>query len=226
MGRARQDIVTGKSLLHVTFRCHNREFYFDSNEVKSLVYKILLKYKKKHDLHIFDWVIMSNHVHLLVYAPSRDVLSRYMHSCNLAIAKTINKIFNKRGQAIEDRFRSPVIECQEYALNTVGYIWLNPLRAGMVDRNTIRSYRYSSLYFKLRGLRDRLVSSYEVLERLLGFDVLQGAKIQEFALRFLASLLEREFVDDSILVFEGLHSIGSENFRMRRRWRREFRSSA
>ena len=65
---------------------------------------------------------MSNHAHLLIYTPERDILSRFMHSTNLAIAKAINKEFNKRGQAIEDRYKSPVIESEAYALNTIGYI--------------------------------------------------------------------------------------------------------
>ena len=109
MGRARQDIVNNNSLLHVTFRCHNKEFYRHSHIMKTLVYKILLKYRKRFDIQILEWCLMSNRGHLLIYTPERDILSRFMHSTNLAIAKAINKEFTKRGQAIEDRYKSPVI---------------------------------------------------------------------------------------------------------------------
>jgi hypothetical protein len=156
-------------------------------------------------------------MHLLIYTPDRQSLSRYLHATNLSIAKAINKIFAKRGQAIEDRFKSPVIENQFYALNTVGYIWLNPLRAHMVNRRTIRDYRYSSLFFKVRGLKDKLVSDYAILKDLFGFDVLQGKSCQAFAIEWLAQLLTKEMLNDSAEVFENLHSIGNYDFWKNRR---------
>ncbi|SMF85271.1 transposase [Pseudobacteriovorax antillogorgiicola] len=211
MGRARQDIVKPSSLLHVTFRCHNREFYFHSPEMKKRVYQILLKYRETFNVHIFDWVIMSNHVHLLVYSPDRETLSRYLHSTNLAIAKVINQAFKRRGQAIEDRFKSPVIEDESYALNTVGYIWLNPVRAKLVDPQNAQNYRYSSLFFKWRGLDDPLVSDDSVLGELLGISLLHGRSVQEFARYWLEVVLNRisGYISE---VFENLHSIGSYDF--------------
>ena len=216
MGRARQDIVGDHSLIHVTFRCHNKEFYFHSDEMKKYVYKILCNYRKRFDIHVFDWVIMSNHVHLLVYTPDRETLSRFMHSSNLAVAKLINREFKKRGQAIEDRFKSPVIENESYMVNTIGYIWLNPFRAGMVGRASVGDYRYSSLFYKLRGLADRLCSSYHVLKKVFGFCVTKKSKLQRFAMKLLQKMLSKEWCDSSS-VFEALHSIGSEDYCKARR---------
>mgnify|MGYP000412029766 CR=1 FL=1 len=42
MGRARKDIITEPSLVHITFRCHNREFYLDSDKIKYQIYKITI----------------------------------------------------------------------------------------------------------------------------------------------------------------------------------------
>ncbi|WP_207912412.1 transposase [Pseudobacteriovorax antillogorgiicola] len=201
---------------HVTFRCHNREFYLHSPKMKKLVYQILLKYQKIFDVRIFEWVIMSNHVHLMLYTPDRDTLSRYLHSTNLAIAKAINRDFKKSGQAIQDRFKSPVIENHSYALNTVGYIWLNPVRANLIKPKNAQNYPYCSLFYKWRGLHDPLVSDDSILNELLGFSFLQGRSVQQFARYWLQIVLSR-ISSHSCEVFENLHSVGSYEFWKSRR---------
>ncbi len=168
---------------------------------------------------------MSNHGHFLLYTPERDILSRFMHSTNLAIAKAINKEFNKRGQAIEDRYKSPVIESEAYALNTISYIWLNPLRAGMVNHKSIKDYRYSSLYYKLRGINDPLTSDYKIAEDVFGVDLTDGKSEQKFAIEWLGQILTRGIDFEAAKVFEHLHSVGSDAF-IKRRLPRKYCSSA
>ena len=47
MSRARKDILYNNCLAHITFKCHNSEFYFHSDAVKDEIIKIVAKYKKK-----------------------------------------------------------------------------------------------------------------------------------------------------------------------------------
>ena len=135
MGRARQDIVGDHSLIHVTFRCHNKEFYFHSDEMKMNVYKTLCNYRKRFDIHVFD--VGYHDRTMFTFWFTHLIAKPFRGLCILQIlrsAKLINREFKKRGQAIEDRFKSPVIENESNMVNTIGYLWLNHFRAGMVSR--------------------------------------------------------------------------------------------
>jgi len=57
-----------------------------------------------------EYILMSNHVHLKLFVPKLAQLSDFMRTTNSRIAKLINKMFDKTGQAIQDRFKSPVTE--------------------------------------------------------------------------------------------------------------------
>lgn len=136
-----------------------------------------------------------------------------MHDMNLAIARTVNGFYQRRGKAIEDRFRSPVICDYSYCLSTIQYIWLNPVKAKMIAIKDMQDYRYCSLFYRYRGLQDPLADSYAELKTLTGFDVLQRSRSeQDFARNQLNALKSKarnqcEKLIESI--FDHAHTIGN-----------------
>ena len=52
MSRARKDIIYDNCLAHVTFKCHNSEYYFQSEAVKASIVKIVAKNKKRYKIPI------------------------------------------------------------------------------------------------------------------------------------------------------------------------------
>lgn len=215
MGIPRKQIIQDKALTHVTFRAHNREFYFQDSFIKDSILKIIKKYKLTYGIKIFDWVLLSNHAHFTIFTPNAKVLGDFMRASNKAIANLVNKVFRKSGQAIQDRYKSPVIEDIQYAVKVIGYIWLNPVRAGMIDIRHAQDYLYGSLYYKFRNIKDPLSDSYEELEDLSQFDVLKNRTTIRFIkdyLNELKSKLLSELATYCAEIFEHTHSVGSDTF--------------
>lgn len=217
MGRARRDILYDGCLAHVTFKCHNSSFYFKEDAIKQKLIAIVAKHKKKYGVQIFDWVFMSTHPHFLVYVKNVDVFSNFMRQTNRDIAELINGHFNKTGQVIQDRYRSPVIENEVYTLNTIDYIWLNPVRAGITSIEKACDYRFSSLFYRHRGLKDPIADSYEKLQELSGVNVTEGQSEQRFTRDHLNALISKELSHLGCDVMEHLHSLGGLEYVLQRK---------
>jgi len=80
---------------------------------------------------VFAWVIMPNHLHLLL-ASGPVPLSRLMHSLLTGFAVSYNLRHERVGHVFQGRFKSILVEHEAYFRKLVRYIHLNPLRAGIV----------------------------------------------------------------------------------------------
>ncbi len=216
MSRARKHILHDNSLTHITSRCHNQEFYLESDFIKRYVYETLVKCRKVHGISIIEYVFMSNHIHMLVCVESLPRISSFMRHANSLIARKINEVYNKRSQAIEDRYKSPVIEDESYCLNTMLYVWFNPVRARMIQHSKVQDYPWSSLYRRFRGLKDPLVDAYDAVERVVGYRPGGTNSVQRFVADLIAGR-QGELNYLSVEVYESLHSVGSDEFRISRR---------
>ncbi len=79
----------------------------------------------------FAWSLLSNHFHLLLRV--KDIpLSKFMRRLLTGYAVTFNLRHNRTGHLFQNRYKSIVCHEEEYLLELVRYIHLNPLRAGMV----------------------------------------------------------------------------------------------
>lgn len=78
------------------------------------------------------WSLMSNHFHLLLR--TADIpLSRFMRRLLTGYAVTFNLRHKRTGHLFQNRYKSIVCDEEEYLLELVRYIHLNPLRAGLVS---------------------------------------------------------------------------------------------
>ena len=128
--------------VHAMQRGHNRmavfvdkfdyEYYlealFDALEVELI------------DLHAY--VLMTNHIHLLLTAPSKEALSRLFQSVGRRYVQHFNKRHARTGTLWEGRFKSCLINSERYLLEVYRYIELNPVRAGIVEYPHV--YQHSS----------------------------------------------------------------------------------
>ncbi len=89
------------------------------------------------------WVLMSNHVHLLLQTGAEPI-STVMRRLLTGYAQHFNRRYRRHGPLFQNRYKSILCEQDAYLLQLVRYIHLNPLRAGMVeDIEALRRYRYS-----------------------------------------------------------------------------------
>ncbi len=134
-------------LYHVISRGNNREPVFQEDEEFEKYLKICKRYKDQYEFRIYHWVLMNNHVHLLLETKAESSLSKIMQGINLAYTIWFNKKNDKVGHLWQDRFRSMIVEKDNYLMECGRYIERNPLRAGIVKDPG--KYRWSS--FRVYG---------------------------------------------------------------------------
>ena len=128
-------------------RGHNRHdcFFRELDRVVYLKYLAEALEDSECDLHAY--VLMSNHVHLLVTGRLERSISRLMQFAGRRYCRYVNRAYGRTGTLFEGRFKSSLIESEAYLLECMRYIDLNPVRAGMVDgpeRYPWSSYRQNA----------------------------------------------------------------------------------
>jgi putative transposase len=97
---------------------------------------------QKYECRIHAYVLMTNHVHLLVTPMIENGISMMMRSVGRRYVKYINKVYRRTGTLWEGRYKASLIDSDMYLLSCMCYIELNPVRAGMVHDPA--EYRWSS----------------------------------------------------------------------------------
>ena len=113
----------------------------------------------KSDCAIHAYVLMTNHVHLLVTGSMPGSVSRLMQRVGRRYVHRFNASWFRTGTLFEGRFRASLVESDRYLLTCMRYIELNPVRAGMVASAT--DYRWSSVHANAGSRPDRLVTPHE-----------------------------------------------------------------
>ena len=118
---------------HIIQRGNNRQVCFFS-DMDYQVYLDRLKYAaEKFNVKIHAFVLMTNHVHLLATASGKYDISNMMQSLGRVYVHYINETYNRSGTLWEGRYKSTIVDSENYLLTLYRYIELNPVRAGMVS---------------------------------------------------------------------------------------------
>jgi putative transposase len=129
---------------HIIQRGNNRQACFAAEEDFAAYLYWLNQAARKHQVAIHAWVLMTNHVHLLVTPSTNDGISKMMQIVGRHYVRYFNHTYQRTGSLWEGRFKSCVINAEEYLLTCQRYIELNPVRANMVDNPS--DYRWSSYH--------------------------------------------------------------------------------
>jgi len=93
--------------------------------------------------HLFAWVLMSNHFHLLIQTGPVP-LSTIMRRLLTGYAVHFNRRHTRFGHLFQNRYKSILCEADPYLLELTRYIHLNPIRAGLVPTlRALDSYPWS-----------------------------------------------------------------------------------
>ena len=126
---------------HVITRGNQRQNIFRDEEDFGKYLKILGRYKERYKFHLYAYVLMSNHVHLLVETGPIP-LSKIFQGINQSYTLYFNHKYNLSGHLFQGRYKAILCDRDAYLLSLLKYIHLNPLRAGMVK--DLKEYRWSS----------------------------------------------------------------------------------
>ena len=119
---------------HIIQRGNNRDICFVSDLDKATYMRYLRDASIKYDVAVHAWVLMSNHVHLLLTPNQPESISRLMQHIGRDYVRFYNKKYSRTGTLWEGRFRSSLVQAEDYFLICQRYIELNPVRAGLVSR--------------------------------------------------------------------------------------------
>ena len=113
----------------------------------------------RYECVVHAYVLMTNHVHLLMTPATRGGIARVMQSVGTAYALYFNASHHRTGALWEGRYRAIPIETEQYLLTCYRYIERNPVRAGLVV--DAAHHRWSSYRANAFGERDPLVTPHE-----------------------------------------------------------------
>ena len=127
---------------HVVQRGNNRlPCFLDDGD--RLRYLCLLKDALlKTDCRLHAYVLMSNHVHLLVTPSTPGAVARMMQRLGRSYVSLFNARHGRTGTLWEGRYKACLVDSENYVLRCYRYIELNPVRARMID--DAAAYRWSS----------------------------------------------------------------------------------
>jgi putative transposase len=146
--------------LHVVQRGHNRDACFFAEDDYLAYLHWLAESLQGTGCKLHAYVLMTNHVHLLLTPPDMEAMSRLMISLGRRYVQHINKTYHRTGTLWDSRYKSSLVHADEYLLLCQRYIELNPVRAAMVDDPA--HYRWSSYRANGLGQADLLLSPHEV----------------------------------------------------------------
>ncbi|MFC1808043.1 transposase [Candidatus Omnitrophota bacterium] len=148
---------------HVMNRGRRKEkIFFDDGDREAFLQALSDAHELFH-IEIHAFVLMMNHYHLLVHTPKSN-LSRCMRHINGVYTQKINIKHKMDGAVFRGRYKSILVDEEEYLLELVRYIHRNPLKKGIVDRP--QEYKWSShrIYMD-KALKPRWMTLEDVLSR-------------------------------------------------------------
>jgi len=116
---------------HVYCRVARGEFVFSEAEYSEVFIETLLDVRDRDDLSILAWCLMSNHYHVVMKTSSVP-LWRSMARLQGKTAREHNRRRGVLGRLWQSRYRARLIDSNEYFMQVVAYVHLNPVAAGLV----------------------------------------------------------------------------------------------
>ena len=193
--------------LHVIQRGNNREATFFGEEDYARYRDWLGAAAVEYGCAVHGYVLMTNHVHLLVTPHAADSLPRTMQSLGRRYVRYVNTSYRRTGTLWEGRYRAAPIDGEAYFLACCRYIELNPLRARMVRHP--RDYRWSSYRAHALGTTDPLLTGHELYDRL---GRTPAERQKEYRALFRAAL-DDDFVDGLRAATNGGWALGDARFK-------------
>ena len=131
MPRANRYFLPGH-IWHITHRCHKQQFLLKfARDRRAWVYW-LYQSRRRYGLCVLNYVVTSNHIHLLVKDTGRGEIARSMQLIAGRVAQQFNRRKSRKGAYWEDRYHATAVQADNHLRRCIVYIDLNMVRAGVV----------------------------------------------------------------------------------------------
>ncbi|WP_177419307.1 transposase [endosymbiont of Lamellibrachia barhami] len=149
---------------HIIQRGNNRQVCFANEQDMAFYASLLEGYSKEFSVTTHAWIFMTNHVHLLATPHAEEGISKMMQALGRRYVRYFNREYRRSGTLWEGRFKSSLVQSENYLLQCQRYIELNPVRACMT--NDPAEYHWSSYQSNALGKKIALWTPHEEYLRL------------------------------------------------------------
>lgn len=201
-------IIIPNQPVHIMHRGNNRQDIFETEEDMLRITEDIAYALSKADCCLHSYVIMTNHLHLLISPFDKVQLSKFMQTMANRYVRYFNATRNRTGTIWEGRFKSCLVDSENYLFTLYRYIEMNPVRAGIVS--SIADYPWSSYGYNGLGEENSLITEHKLYQDL-GEDSEVRAKNYQKIFKTLISTQQEQEITDATMRGE---VYGSEGFHL------------
>jgi len=192
------------ALYHITARGNRRDNIFNSERDKSVFLNRINETFAKYSFLCYAYCLMDNHYHLFIKTPLAN-LTDGMHYLNASYANWFRTKYKIIGPVFQGRYKSIIVDEDNYSLMLSAYIHLNPLRAGIVKQ--LDKYKWSS-FLEYNGMRQPLIEKLDMHFILSQF----GDNVSKASERYKSFVLENINMENPLKnTYKGV-ALGNETF--------------
>jgi len=147
--------LSSTGIYHIILRSVNQHIIFEDDSDYRKFLHILSDSKSKHDIDIYAYCLMDNHIHLLLRS-SPNNLPSFFQSFGSKFVRWYNNKYSRSGHLFQDRYHSRAVENKKQYLSTLLYIHNNPVKANICQYPS--EYRWSS-YNAFYGAKNPLIDT-------------------------------------------------------------------
>lgn len=201
------------AVYHVTCRGNERKDIFNDDRDRKTFLEILFRSIKIYNIRLDSYILMKTHFHLLIETPLGN-LGEFMRHFNITYTSYFNRRHKRVGHLYQGRYKSIVVDRNEYLSILSRYIHLNPIRTMIIKNRTekekmeyLMSYKWSSLpgYIN-KGEKEEYID-YVVVLGEYGGDNTRGR--QAYKERIYGDIIDGLEIKDKVI---GQSVLGGEGF--------------
>lgn len=204
---------------------HDEEIFKEAEDYQSYL-NLLKKYKEQYGFKLFAFVLLANHLRLLIELREGVTLSDVMHDFNGNYTKYFNKKYRLKGHLFQERYKVNLMEKSNYLIYMSAYIHLYPQWLSLAPDTTAYPYSSYPVYLYYSGLKGNCV---DIGQKPFGLDLEMKQEIMEvldgMEEKSYADYLESLFMMKEIKIFAKLLKnrviLGSEEFKTAARLKME-----
>jgi putative transposase len=135
-----------RDLHFLTFSCYRREPLLASGSARDLVERALERARLGYRFYVTGYVVMPEHVHLLISEPERGTVARALQAMKQSVAR---RLIGDRQHFWQARYYDFNVWTEKKRIEKLRYIHRNPVTRGLVERP--EDWRWSSFRHYLTG---------------------------------------------------------------------------
>jgi putative transposase len=117
-----------------------------------------------NNVAIHAYVLMTNHVHLLVTPAGEHSITHMMQDTGRIYVRHTNNKYQRSGSLWEGRYKASLIDSEAYLLTCMRYIEMNPVRADMVSHPG--DYQWSSYHGNTGHKKNPILENHPIYTQL------------------------------------------------------------